>query len=176
MPRVFKVRTTLGATVELELIEKTRDLIVFKDRRTGKLYKLRVERANDGKYIMNINGELYSVFSSELHGVYVNSEPLLVDSISYIDVVESKELKAEKPAGPRTAEPGLILSPITGKILEVKVKPGDKVSRGDVVLLMESMKMVIEVKSDLDGVVEEVYVSPGSAVKKGEKLVKIKQL
>ncbi|MEM1878744.1 MAG: hypothetical protein QXJ18_03150, partial [Desulfurococcaceae archaeon] len=67
MPRVFKVRTTLGVAVELELIEKTRDLLVFKDRRTGKLYKLRVERANDGKYIMNINGELYSVFSSELH-------------------------------------------------------------------------------------------------------------
>lgn len=175
MPRVYRVNTALGITIELELVEKTRNTLVLKDAKTGRLYKLNVKRAGDGKYLMDINGELYSVFSSKEQGVFVNTEPLLVTSVSSFEVKEETSAKpTAKPAPTPLVEPGVVQSPISGRVIEVRVKPGSRVGKGDVLLLMESMKMVIEVKSDIEGVVEEVFVSSGKAVNKGEKLVRIR--
>lgn len=175
MPRIYKVKTSLGVALDLELVEKTRNTLVFKDLKTGRLYKLGVKKAVDGKYLFDVNGELYSVFSSKQHGIYVNSEPLLVSSVSSLEFKEESVTKpTAKPTPTPSAEPNVVYSPISGRIVEVKATPGTKVKKGDVLLLMESMKMVIEVKSDIEGVVEEVFVTAGKAVNKGEKLLRIK--
>ncbi len=71
-------------------------------------------------------------------------------------------------------EKGLITAPIAGKIIDVKVKPGDKVEPDSVIALLASMKMITEIKAGVSGVVETVYVKPNDAVQKGDKLVKIK--
>ncbi len=173
MARTFKVSTTLGLSFELEVIEKTKDLIVLKERSTGKLYKVVFKEACNGKYVLDVNGELYSIFSSKSQGIYLDSEPLLVSRVVQLKVEEKPSKPSEKPVAP-VAEPGVVYSPITGRVVEVKVLPGSRVNRGDVLLIMESMKMFIEVKSDYSGVVEEVYVSPGMSVEKGGRLVKVK--
>lgn len=174
MPKVYKVTTPLGYSFELELLEKTRNVLVFREVKTGRLFKVALKKAVDGKYLLDVNGIVYSVFSSKTHGIFVNSEPLLVTEVVPVELKEHKlEERAKAPAA-TPVEAGVITSPIAGRVVEVKVKPGDKVSKGDVILLMESMKMIIEVKSDLDGVVEDVYVAPGKAVQKGDKLLKVK--
>ena len=58
--------------------------------------------------------------------------------------------------------------PITGKMMEVKVGVGSKVNEGDVICLIESMKMENPILSPVSGVVKELRVSPAQVVKSGE--------
>jgi biotin carboxyl carrier protein len=60
--------------------------------------------------------------------------------------------------------------PITGKIIEVNVRPGDKVKEGDVLCTLESMKMENPILSPADGTIIEVNVIPEQVVKPGEKI------
>jgi acetyl-CoA/propionyl-CoA carboxylase biotin carboxyl carrier protein len=59
---------------------------------------------------------------------------------------------------------------MTGKIVSVKVKKGDQVKAGQVLCVVEAMKMENEIASSKAGVVKEVYVSEGSSVSEGEPL------
>lgn len=63
--------------------------------------------------------------------------------------------------------------PITGKILEVKVEVGSKVEEGDVVCLLESMKMENPIFATASGTITEIAVTSGQTVKFGETLVVI---
>ncbi len=61
-----------------------------------------------------------------------------------------------------------IKSKMPGKVMEVKVKAGDAVKKGDMLLILEAMKMKNPVPSPQDGVVKEVKVEAGSRVKAGD--------
>ena len=58
-----------------------------------------------------------------------------------------------------------------GRVLTVSVKPGDSVSRGQALMVIESMKMENTVASPRDGTVRAVLVSEGAAVQHGQSLV-----
>ena len=58
--------------------------------------------------------------------------------------------------------------PITGKILSVSVQPGDKVSEGDVICVLESMKMENPIVAPVGGTVKEIKVKPDQTVKPGD--------
>jgi glutaconyl-CoA decarboxylase len=58
--------------------------------------------------------------------------------------------------------------PITGKILSIDVKVGDAVSEGDVICMLESMKMENPILAPVDGKVVEIGVKPDQVVKPGE--------
>jgi biotin carboxyl carrier protein len=58
--------------------------------------------------------------------------------------------------------------PITGKIISIEVKVGDAVKEGDVVCVLESMKMENPILSPVDGSVVEIGVKPDQVVKPGE--------
>ncbi len=58
-------------------------------------------------------------------------------------------------------------APITGKILSVEVKVGDKVKEGDTLCILESMKMENPIVAPLNGTVSKVAVSPGQVVESG---------
>ena len=62
-------------------------------------------------------------------------------------------------------------APLAGNIFKVLVKPGDSVSAGQTVIVLEAMKMETEVKAQADGVVSEVLVAEGDAVKVGSVLL-----
>ena len=63
--------------------------------------------------------------------------------------------------------------PITGKILSVEVKVGDKVKEGDVLCVLESMKMENPILSPVDGKVVEVGIKPEQVVKPGDTIAVI---
>ena len=60
--------------------------------------------------------------------------------------------------------PSAVLSPLPGKIIGVKVAPGDSVSGGDILFVLESMKMEHAVRSPASGKVENVCVRAGAIV------------
>lgn len=62
-------------------------------------------------------------------------------------------------------------SPLAGNIFKVKVKAGDTVAKGDVVIIMEAMKMETEVRAVTDGTITQVHVSEGDAVQSGQPLL-----
>jgi biotin carboxyl carrier protein len=67
-----------------------------------------------------------------------------------------------------------ITAPMTGSIVEVRCSPGERVERGDVVLVIESMKMNNELRSPAAGVVEAVPVGAGDKVTANQLLVAIR--
>jgi len=88
---------------------------------------------------------------------------------------------AKREAAPRAAPKAApragggasaLVAPMPGVILDVSVKPGDSVRRGQEVAVLEAMKMQNSVKSPRDGTIAEVCVAPGQAVGHGDAIVR----
>ena len=71
---------------------------------------------------------------------------------------ETKAAAEEPITGP------VVKAPMGGKIIELKVKPGDKVRKGDVLLVFEAMKMENDVNADRDATVKRIFVTPDEVV------------
>jgi urea carboxylase len=67
-------------------------------------------------------------------------------------------------------------SEIAGSLWQVRVSSGDTVEAGDVLLVIESMKMEISVCAPCAGTVGEIHVAPGSAVRAGQRVAVIEHL
>ncbi len=70
-----------------------------------------------------------------------------------------------------TAPGGAITAPMPGTIIRVAVNKGDKVAKGQTLLVLEAMKMENEIMAPADGVVEEVNVAQGVSVNAGQPLI-----
>lgn len=57
-----------------------------------------------------------------------------------------------------------ITAPMGGKVIDIKVKPGDKVDEGDEVIILEAMKMELPISANDSGTVKDVKCSQGDAV------------
>lgn len=66
-----------------------------------------------------------------------------------------------------------INSPMTGRIIEVMVSDGDEISTGDMLLVLESMKMENEVYSEYSGTVAKVHVKELQTVTEGDPLIEV---
>ncbi len=69
--------------------------------------------------------------------------------------------------------PGRIAAPMPGKITRVGVKKGEKVSKGQMLIVMEAMKMEYTLEADIAGVVKELNAEVGSQVNLGSLLVQV---
>ena len=102
------------------------------------------------KYKVTVNGTAYEITLEE------------------IGADEATAKTAEKPAAPVSGGEGEnVSSPMPGNILAVNVKNGDAVKKGDVLMILEAMKMENEITSPCDGTVKALNVSKGSAVETG---------
>ena len=77
----------------------------------------------------------------------------------------ANEEKSEPITGPT------LDAPMGGTVIEVHVKPGDVVKRGDALLMYEAMKMQNELEADIDGTVKRILVYPGQVIGTGEPLI-----
>lgn len=80
---------------------------------------------------------------------------------------------AAPTAAPRTPSAGgsQVKAPLPGVVLSIKVKPGDVVKRGGLLLILEAMKMENEILAPQDGTVREILISSGASVNTGDALV-----
>ena len=118
-------------------------------------------------YKIKVNGKTYKV---ELEAVDETTS-----ATTPVKEEKKEEEKKPKPKPASTATSGhKVEAPIQGSVVSVKVKPGDKVKTGDVLLIIEAMKLENEVVSPLDGEIAEVLVSKGQSVVAKDVLVTIK--
>ncbi len=100
-----------------------------------------------------------------------------VDGESFqVKVVPTGYLEIESSEGVKPSGPveGGVSSPMQGMILKLKVKLGDKVTEGDVVAVLEAMKMENDIHSPESGTVQEIFVDEGDTVGAGDTLMVIK--
>ncbi|MFQ5579686.1 MAG: sodium-extruding oxaloacetate decarboxylase subunit alpha [Nitrospiria bacterium] len=110
--------------------------------------------------------------------IYIDGqlEEVLVES--QLEVVQSEKGRIDPQAGGRSTRPkvaaeGDVTTPMPGSVVAIKVQVGDKIKAGQVVLVIEAMKMQSEVHTPLAGVVKEIYVKEGDRVNPDEVLVQV---
>lgn len=114
------------------------------------------------KYRVNVNGTVYEVELEEITGAAA-AAPVAAPAAP-------APAPAAAPAAPVAAAPAggeKVTAPMPGNILSVNVAAGDTVKRGQVLLILEAMKMENEIMSPCDGVIASVNTSKGSAVESG---------
>jgi biotin carboxyl carrier protein len=86
-----------------------------------------------------------------------------------------KVYRGFKPSGLNKGGAGALVTQMPGKIVKIMKKEGDKVSKGETVLILEAMKMENEIKSGADGTVKSVNVKEGQALEAGFLMVEIEE-
>lgn len=81
-----------------------------------------------------------------------------------------EQARASTAEGLNQDDQGKILAPVPGKVITVLATSGGQISSGDIILVLESMKMEFEVKAARDGVITTVEVKPGDQVTAGQVL------
>lgn len=127
------------------------------------------------KFLIKVNGNQYEVEVEEVKDNSVSvkpSETVKATTVAAPIAPAPKAPVAEKtvvtPAGSAT-----ITSPMPGTILKVNVNTGDIVKKGQVLLILEAMKMENEIVSSKDGKIASVNVEKGKPVNAGDVLVSI---
>ena len=99
------------------------------------------------KYRVNVNGSLYEIEIEEMSAPATMSAPA-----------------AAPKAAPAPAGGNAVKAPMPGTILDVKVQNGQRVKKGQVLVILEAMKMENEIQSPCDGTVSGLNVRKGDSV------------
>ena len=119
------------------------------------------------KYIVTLNGKNYEVDVNELAEAIVTN---ISDAVAAPTVPAPTSAPAAVPAAPATPAPVVtgsgtqIKAPMPGAILKVNVSQGQKVNEGDVLFILEAMKMENEIVASVPGTVSQVLVTKGQTV------------
>jgi len=158
------------------------------------LYQVQMDRAGEG-YQVTVNGKPFDVkvvpqgfsIGGKVHNVKISAnqgdavradvDGKTIEAL-ILDIAKTPAKKAEDVAVKKSSEPigrtghgKTLIAPMPGKIVKVLVSVGQNVKVGDVVLILEAMKMENEIRSPYVGKVKEVKVSAGSGVAAEEPLI-----
>jgi len=120
---------------------------------------------------VKVDGEEYDVELEKQDGVWnVTIEGKIFNiEIEGSSVGETSGSKRKKSA--RGKKSGTISSTIPGKIVSISIKEGQIVSEGDVVMILEAMKMQNEIQAPLSGMVTAINCKPGDSVEANSPLI-----
>ncbi|QQY79474.1 biotin-dependent enzyme [Keratinibaculum paraultunense] len=126
------------------------------------------------KFLINVNGNEYEVEVEEI------TEGKTVQNPSTRSVDQPKaqpkpkvQPKEEKKSIKVTEGAEVVTAPMPGTILSINVQEGDEVKAGDILLILEAMKMENEILAPIDGKVVSIGTTTGASVNTGDKLVVI---
>ena len=120
------------------------------------------------KFNITVNGTAYEVEVEEV-AAGESAAPKAAPAAA-----APKAAPAGKPAAPKAApvaDGTKVNAPMPGTILDVKVSQGASVKQGDILVILEAMKMENEILAPKDGTVAQVNVSKGASVNSGDVLV-----
>lgn len=136
----------------------------YKYKINGNLYKVTVGDIQDKNVKVEVNGTSYTV---ELEKTAAPKIKPVVRTAATTPAAPPPAVSRPVVAGSKSG----IKSPLPGVILDIKVKEGDTVKRGQTLLILEAMKMENDIKSDRDGKVTSIKVSKGESILEGTDLI-----
>lgn len=136
----------------------------YKYKINGNLYKVTVGDIQDNNVKVEVNGTSYTV---ELEKSAIPKIKPVVRTAATTPAAPPPAVSRPVVAGSKSG----IKSPLPGVILDIKVKEGDIVKRGQTLLVLEAMKMENDIKSDRDGKVTSIKVSKGESILEGTDLI-----
>jgi len=153
----------------------------------GKAVKVELSEniSYDKPFFIKVDGKPYrgEIGRGEIGGLIT----VKVDGVPYLVQFENKNMivpQALKPTLPiiekklfktQVSDKGVIAASMPGKVVLLRVKAEDQVRAGDVLLVLEAMKMENEITTPISGIVKEVKVSEGSAVNIGDIMVVVSE-
>jgi glutaconyl-CoA/methylmalonyl-CoA decarboxylase subunit gamma len=136
----------------------------FKFKINGTLFDVHVKNVEGKIAELEVNGSTYNVeLEQEVKKV---KTPTIVKRQMPVPEEKKTQMKSDGAVSK-------IFAPLPGVILSVKVKEGDKVEKGDVLLVLEAMKMENNISSDAAGVIQSIKVKDGETVLQNDVLVEI---
>ena len=122
------------------------------------------EKSQDGGYTVSVNGKKYAV--------KIDGDKALVNGKTY-DINVKAGLETTSNANASAGEGTPIKTGLPGNVLRLPVSVGDSVAEGDVIAVIEAMKMETEIKSTVSGIVKSVEVGTGDKVQAGDVLATV---
>ena len=117
----------------------------------------------DGAYAVAVNGKTYQV--------EVSGDQAMVNGSSYTIAVSDGEAGGSSAAG--SGDGQAVSAPMNAKVIKVNVSVGDAVAVGDILFVVEAMKMEVEVKAAVAGSIASIEVQSGALVSSGDQLATI---
>jgi biotin carboxyl carrier protein len=147
-----KMSITPEAAAELDIIASSNGQ--FHILKNQKAYKVEIESIDYQKktFVFKVNGSVYTSTISDKYDRLIDQLGMKIGVVQHV---------------------GDVKAPMPGLVVEVAVAIGQKVVKGDKVLILEAMKMENVIKAAGDGVIKAVHVSKGTAVEKGQLLIEI---
>ncbi len=113
------------------------------------------------QYTITVNGNVYNVTVEENNGA-----PVVTEAVKQTPVQKAAPVKAAPAAAGGTK----IECPMSGKILKIQASVGQAVKKGDVLMVLEAMKMENDIVAPADGTVASISVNEGQSVESGNLL------
>jgi biotin carboxyl carrier protein len=130
------------------------------------------------RFKISVDGVAYDVTVDELEldgrvaAPQPSENPGHSSAFNEVDARQAPSV-AKSPAPRAQSTAGDVVCPLAGTIVEVKVSAGQTVKSGDLLLVLEAMKMETTVAAPIDGKVQNIAVSPGQSVQEGVVLLSL---
>ena len=121
------------------------------------------------KYNITVNGNTYEVVVEEV-GAQASAPVYAPATVAPVATAAPAAAPAapKAPAASGAAGANKVIAPMPGTILDMKVSVGQSVKKGDVICVLEAMKMENDIPAPCDGVIASINVQKGASVNAGE--------
>lgn len=123
------------------------------------------EAGGDGTYSVSIDNKIYNV--------KINGDEAIVNGQSFNISVNDGDVEDSSNNSNGSSEGSEIVSPMNAKVISVNLNVGDVVNEGDIVFIVEAMKMEVEVKAASSGKISSIDAKAGDQVSSGDKMATI---
>ncbi|MEA3496061.1 MAG: acetyl-CoA carboxylase biotin carboxylase subunit [Bacteroidota bacterium] len=172
-------RDIMSANIELE--EKSFEIKINSISKKFYEFEISEEKFNCNLISIDDNGKCKFIINENYYVSYISEDEKGNSFVNINDIifkVKRTDILSDDSTSPISAENlgedgNKIKSPMPGKIIKINVKKNEKVKKGEVLLVIESMKMENNIESRIDGTVKEIKVSLNDMVTSEQELLKL---
>jgi biotin carboxyl carrier protein len=164
----------LGATMTIYYVTVGKN--EYKIEINGKQYKINGELVQAALVALKERGKYLLEGVARKTEIYIDSRggsQYILNAYRRHAIAKVERGNGRSGRKAKTTSNGNLVAPISGIVISVHVAPGDAVETGQVLMVLESMKMQMEMRSACAGVVDLVNIQPRKQITKGELLIKI---
>ena len=139
----------------------------------GEIYPVDFESVSGQPvYSLIVDGKSHEAYAQEVDNEW---QVLLRGRLYSVTVEDEREKRLRAAAGGGVAETGEyhLKAPMPGLVVAIPVEEGQEVKKGEVLLVLESMKMQNELKAPRDGIVSRIKVKPGESVEQKQSMLDV---